>query len=56
LASLEKAADERWTLAAIEAAYARLVVDRSRGNFSEAARILGVDRRTLQKKLEPGAS
>jgi transcriptional regulator with AAA-type ATPase domain len=55
-ASLEKAADERWTLAAIEAAYARLVVDRSRGNLSEAARILGVDRRTLQKKLEPDAS
>lgn len=54
-ASLEKAAGERWTLAAVESAYARLVVDRARGNLSEAARILGVDRRTLQKKLEPDA-
>jgi len=51
--TLAEAARARASLAEIEHAYATLVVEEVGGNMSEAARILRVDRRTLQKKLEP---
>lgn len=49
--TLEDAARRQLPLAAVESAYARLVLEQVDGNVSEAARILDVDRRTLSKKI-----
>ncbi len=46
------AADCRLSLAEIESAYIKRVIDSVAGNISHAARILGIDRRTLHRKLE----
>jgi two-component system response regulator HydG len=48
---LAAAAGKRWTLEALERAYIREVLERTRGNKSEAARILGIHRKTLHEKL-----
>jgi DNA-binding NtrC family response regulator len=50
--SLRHAAAAGRPLADVEKAYAALVVERCQGSLVEAARVLGIDRRTLQKKLE----
>jgi DNA-binding protein Fis len=42
---------EARTLAAIEKAYILKVMQQSNGNKSEAAKILGITRQTLRKKL-----
>lgn len=56
--TLAASARRRQPLDAIEREYVRLVVDEVGGNISEAARVLGIDRRTLYKKLadDPGAA
>ncbi len=40
-----------WTLAEVERDYTRRILDRCGGNKSQAARLLGVDRKTLQRIL-----
>jgi DNA-binding protein Fis len=40
------------TLEQVEAEHIRLVLDRLRGNNSRAAKILGIDRKTLREKLK----
>jgi transcriptional regulator of acetoin/glycerol metabolism len=40
------------TLAEMEARHIRRVLEHARGNRSEAARILGIDRATLWRKLK----
>ena len=40
------------TLDQVEAERIRLVLDRLRGNNSRAAKILGIDRKTLREKLK----
>ncbi len=42
---------KRWTLAELEDAYVRQALSALDGNKSEAARLLGIDRRTLYRKL-----
>ena len=44
-------ASEPRTLAAIERAYVLKVLEQTKGNKSEAAKILGITRQTLRKKL-----
>jgi DNA-binding NtrC family response regulator len=46
---LDDAAERMVTLAELERSYARLILQRTRGNKLRAATILGVDRRTLQR-------
>ena len=48
---LATAAQQYLPLAHIELAYIRQVVDRVEGNMAHAARVLGIDRRTLYRKL-----
>jgi DNA-binding NtrC family response regulator len=48
---LESAIMQGWTLADIEQAYIRHVLDVTGGNKIQAARILGLDRSTLYRKL-----
>ncbi|MEZ4454077.1 MAG: sigma-54 dependent transcriptional regulator [Nannocystaceae bacterium] len=56
--SLREAAERGIPLAEVELAYIRRVLERVDGNKANAARILGIDRRTLYRKLgasdEPG--
>jgi DNA-binding NtrC family response regulator len=49
---LQRAARKGLSLADIELEYIRAVVDVAGGNKSEAAKILGIDRRTLYRRLE----
>jgi DNA-binding NtrC family response regulator len=48
---LASAAARQLSLAEVERAYIRRVLDGSGGNVSRAARVLGIDRRTLYRKL-----
>ena len=48
---LDKAAERSLSLAEVELGYIRRVVEKVGGNMSHAARILGIDRRTLYRKL-----
>jgi DNA-binding NtrC family response regulator len=48
---LEAAASESLGLEELERRYIRLVLDRCGGNKAKAARILGIDRTTLWRKL-----
>jgi DNA-binding NtrC family response regulator len=48
---LASAADRQLPLAEVERGYIRRVLDANGGNVSRAARILGIDRRTLYRKL-----
>ena len=47
----EDAAPTSRTLAAIERSYILKVMQQAKGNKSEAAKILGITRQTLRKKL-----
>jgi DNA-binding NtrC family response regulator len=49
---LASAAERQLPLAEVERGYNRRVLDTCDGNVSRAARILGIDRRTLYRKLE----
>ena len=49
---LASAAERQLPLAEVERGYIRRVLDACHGNVSRAARILGIDRRTLYRKLE----
>ena len=51
-AVLERARQERWDLARLEREYILSVLDEVRGHRGRAARILGIDRRTLYRKLK----
>ena len=46
-----RALAEDWTLGRLEQEYAQVVLRKTGGNKGEAARILGIDRRTLYRKL-----
>ena len=48
---LGEAADRQLSLADVERGYIRRILDAQKGNVSRAARILGIDRRTLYRKL-----
>jgi DNA-binding NtrC family response regulator len=48
--------DDRPTLAELERRYIQLVLAETGGNKSRAAEILNIDRRTIYRYLEPGAS
>jgi DNA-binding NtrC family response regulator len=50
---LSEAADRHLSLAQIELAYIKQVIQKLGGNMAHAARVLGIDRRTLYRKLEP---
>ncbi|MFZ0890062.1 MAG: sigma-54 dependent transcriptional regulator [Candidatus Binataceae bacterium] len=50
--NLEEAVTRRMTLDKLEREYVRAVVATVKGNKSEAAAILGIDRKTLYRKLE----
>ena len=47
---IETAASADWSLAQLERAYIRRVLQKTGGNKAQAARILGLDRRTLYRK------
>jgi DNA-binding NtrC family response regulator len=51
-APLEKAVAKGYTLHDLEREYIQRVMENTKGNKTEAARILGVDRTTLYRKLE----
>ncbi len=48
---LETAVDERWSLERLEQEYIRVVLEHTRGNRNRAARFLGIDRRTLYRRI-----
>ena len=48
---LDRALDNGSTLDDLEGEYIRMVLGRADGNRSQAARVLGIDRRTLYRKL-----
>jgi len=48
---LAEAAAQQLPLAQVELAYIKQIVARAEGNMAQAARILGIDRRTLYRKL-----
>jgi len=50
--SLAEALSQRYTLRELEWAYIQRVLEATRGNKTEAATILGVDRTTLYRKIE----
>jgi DNA-binding NtrC family response regulator len=45
-----------WTLEQVKQAHIARVLDKNRGNRTAAARSLGVSRRTLERRLAPGAA
>jgi len=47
---LGAATDQQWTLDQLEARYIRQVLRQTRSNFSRAAAILGINRKTLLEK------
>jgi DNA-binding NtrC family response regulator len=49
---LETATEEAWSLERLEREYILKVLEKTRGNQSRAAEILGIDRRTLYRKLK----
>lgn len=49
---IEKALREGATLEEVEQEYIRRVLEKTRGNQTKAARILGIDRRTLYRKVK----
>jgi DNA-binding NtrC family response regulator len=53
--SAEPPAQSDDSLAAVETTHIRAVLQRTGGNKSEAARILGIDRKTLREKLRRGS-
>jgi DNA-binding NtrC family response regulator len=56
---IETAASADWSLVQLERAYIRRVLQKTGGNKAQAARILGLDRRTLYRKaaeLDAGAA
>ena len=50
--SLAKALSKHYTLKELELEYVKKVLESTKGNKTEAAQILGVDRTTLYRKLE----
>ena len=52
---LADAAARQLSLAQVELAYIRQVVERVGGNMAHAARVLGIDRRTLYRRLGDGS-
>jgi DNA-binding NtrC family response regulator len=48
---LSLAADRQLSLADVERGYIKRVLESTGGNVSRAARILGIDRRTMYRKL-----
>jgi len=48
---LESAVDERWSLERLEEEYIRVVLQHTEGNRNRAARFLGIDRRTLYRRI-----
>ncbi len=52
LTFLDEVATDGLSLAAVERAYVRKVLEASDGNMARAARVLGIDRRTLYRKVE----
>ena len=48
---LESAVDERWSLERLEEEYIRVVLQHTQGNRNRAARFLGIDRRTLYRRI-----
>jgi len=51
-APLQNAVAKGYTLYELEREYIKRVMESTKGNKTEAARILGVDRTTLYRKLE----
>jgi two-component system response regulator AtoC len=49
---LRHALDERWNLSQLESEYIRVVLEHTRGNRNRAASLLGIDRRTLYRKID----
>ena len=49
--TLQGPLDEGWSLRRLEDEYIRAVLQRAGGNRNRAARILGIDRRTLYRRL-----
>jgi DNA-binding NtrC family response regulator len=47
---VEAAAEQQWTLDQLEARYIREVLRQTRQNYSRAAEILGINRKTLLEK------
>ena len=47
---LGAAAQQQWTLEELEAQYIRQILRQTRSNFSRAASILGINRKTLLEK------
>ena len=47
---IDQGARQRWTLAELEARYIREILRRTGRNYSQAARILGINRKTLLEK------
>jgi DNA-binding protein Fis len=50
--ALPRAVDVERTLAEVEAAHIRAVLDAVDGNKTRAAQILGIDRKTLRDKIK----
>ena len=47
----ERPLHERWSLRQLEDEYIRVVLELTGGNRNRAARILGIDRRTLYRRI-----
>jgi DNA-binding NtrC family response regulator len=52
MAALDQALHQSWTLDRLEHEYIALIMKHTRGHRSRAAELLGVDRRTLYRKLK----
>lgn len=55
-AQLTRASDEGWSLDRLESAYIQAVLEKVQGSRSRAASMLGIDRRTLHRKLAAAAA